>query len=205
MGRIVTTALRCLVPPQRTDDCVESHILQWEYGDPLLSSHQNVPLWERLYQHVFCKKLSLFLSSSRFRNWGPSESACRHCAYPSPVPLLLATPLVIHEKNWKCLDPQAQGFPVALKEYFRRPNSLWTPAANPAIHVKYRFVLLRLLHFIFLFSVSVGLCIGFLRRSTLVLLPSFGNWIFGVSANVNYRILWWRWWSKCGRCWGTGR
>ena len=24
---------------------------------------------------------------------------------PSPVPLLLATPLVIGEKNWQCLDP----------------------------------------------------------------------------------------------------
>ena len=27
-----------------------------------------------------------------------------------PEPLLLATPLVIHEKNWQCLDPQAQVF-----------------------------------------------------------------------------------------------
>ena len=26
--------------------------------------------------------------------------------------------LVIHEKNWKCLDPQAQGFSVALQEQF---------------------------------------------------------------------------------------
>ena len=147
------------------------------------------PLCERLYECVFCKKTSLFLSSSRYRNWGPSESACRHHAYQSPVPLLLTTPLVIHEKNWKCLDPQAQGFSMALQDYVHRPNSLRTPAANPAIHVIYRFVLLRLLHFLFLFSVSVGLCIGFLRRSTLVLLTSFGYWIFGVSANVNYRIL----------------
>ena len=53
---------------------------------------------------------------------GPSESACGQCAYPNPVPLLLATPWIIQEKNWKCLDIQAQGFPVALKDYVHRPN-----------------------------------------------------------------------------------
>ena len=58
---------------------------------------KNNPLWARLYKHVFCKKPSLFLSSNRYRNLGPSESACRHYAYPNPVPLLLATPFVIHE------------------------------------------------------------------------------------------------------------
>ena len=54
---------------------------------------------------------------------GPSESVSRHYAYPNPVPRLLATPLVIHEKNWKCLDVQATGFPVALQEHFHQPNS----------------------------------------------------------------------------------
>ena len=44
----------------------------------------------------------LFSSSSRHHNLCPSECACRHDAHPNPVPLLLATPLVIHEKNWKC-------------------------------------------------------------------------------------------------------
>ena len=63
--------------------------LHWEFCDLQLSSHRNVPLWAGLFQHVFCKKPSLFLSSSRFRNLGPSN----------PVPLLLTTPLVIHEKN----------------------------------------------------------------------------------------------------------
>ena len=40
---------------------------------------------------------------------------------PSPVPLLLATPLVLHEKNWKYLDIQAQGFLVALYRAERKP------------------------------------------------------------------------------------
>ena len=57
------------------------------------------PLWARLFQYNFCKKPSVFSSSSRYRNLDPSESACRHCAYPNPVPFLLATPLVVHEKK----------------------------------------------------------------------------------------------------------
>ena len=43
-------------------------------------------------------------------------------AYPNTVPLLLASPLVIHETSWKCLDVQAQGFSVALKDYIHQPN-----------------------------------------------------------------------------------
>ena len=124
------------------------HFLHWGCCDPQVFKHQNVPLWARLYQHVFCKKTSLFSSSSRYRNLGPSESACRHCAYhPNPVPLLLAAPLVIHEKNWKCLDIQAQGWHVALLKYFHRPNFLWTPAVSPASQAIDRFVVLRRLHF----------------------------------------------------------
>ena len=72
---------------------------------------KNVPLWHGLYQHVFCKKLLLFSSSGRYHNWGPSESAYLHCAYPNRVPLLLATPLEVHEMTWKCLDFLALGFP----------------------------------------------------------------------------------------------
>ena len=50
----------------------------------------------------------------RCRSLGPSESAYIHCAYPNPVPLLLAAPLEVHEKNWKCLDVHATGFSVTL-------------------------------------------------------------------------------------------
>ena len=124
MCRIVTTELPNLVPQRRIDDCCVIHFLHREFCDPQLSNHQNFPLWAGLYQHVFCKKPSLFSSSSRYRNLGLSESECRHYACPNPVPLLLATPLVIHEKNWKCLDVQAPGFPVALKDYVHRPNFL---------------------------------------------------------------------------------
>ena len=68
-GRIVTTALPNLVAPRHTDDCYEIHFLHWEFCDPQLSSHQNFPLWARLYQHVFWKK-PYFLSSSGYRNVG---------------------------------------------------------------------------------------------------------------------------------------
>ena len=64
------------------DDCFATHFLHWEFCDPLWSSHQNYPLWARLNQWVFCKKPSLFSSWRRYHNLGPSESECRHHAYP---------------------------------------------------------------------------------------------------------------------------
>ena len=48
---------------------------------------------------AFSAKSPRFLSSNRYRNLGVSESACGYCACPNPVPLLLATPLVTHEKE----------------------------------------------------------------------------------------------------------
>ena len=66
----------------------------------------------------------LFSSSSRCHNLGPSESAFLHCAYPNPVPLLLAAPVEVHEITWKCLDFLALGFSKALLKYFHQPNSL---------------------------------------------------------------------------------
>ena len=79
-GMIGTTELPNLVPPRRVDECCVIHFLHWEFCDLQLSSHQNFPLWAGLYQHVFCKKPSLFSSSSRYRNLGLSESECRHYA-----------------------------------------------------------------------------------------------------------------------------
>ena len=35
-------------------------------SDPLLLNHQNVPLWARLYQHVFCKKPFTFFGSQAY-------------------------------------------------------------------------------------------------------------------------------------------
>ena len=133
---------------------------------------------------------SLFSSSSRYRNWGPSESACGHCACPNPVPLLLATPLVIHEKNSKCLDVQAPGFPVAPKNHFHWPISLWTPAASLASHAIDLPVLLRVLHFQcfwFLLIYAAGFTVT--PHSHF---QSFGCGIFRVSADVKYSVLRWR-------------
>ena len=100
---------KLLRPPRHIDDCHAIHFLNKEFCVLRFSSRPKFPGWARLYQHVFCKKPSLFLSSSGYRYLGPSESACRHYAHPNPLPLLLVTPLVIHEKNWQCLD--IQGFP----------------------------------------------------------------------------------------------
>ena len=152
IGRVVTTVLPSLVPPRHIDDCGVTHILHEELCDPQLSSRQNFPLWARLYQHVFCKNPSLFLSSSRYRFLGNSESACGHYAYPNKVPLLLATLLVIHEKNWQCLYIQAQGFPWLSRSTF---------IAIPASHAIDSLCTSSRSSFLFVFSVSVGLCSGF--------------------------------------------
>ena len=111
--RVWLYPLRCqvLAPPRHIDDCSEIILLHWEFCDPLWSSHQNVPFWARLYQHVFCKKPSLFSSSSRYRNLGPSESACRHYVHPNPVPLLLAAPLEVHEMTLEVSWLPCSGFP----------------------------------------------------------------------------------------------
>ena len=89
----------------------------------------------------------VLLSSSKCHNFGLSGSEKRYCAYPNPVPLLLAAPQEVHEMTWKCLDFLALGFTKALLKYFHRPNSLWIPMANQAIHAMYLFVLLRVPHF----------------------------------------------------------
>ena len=151
MRSIVSTELPNLVPPQRIDDCYAIHFIHWELLWSAVIKSQNVPLWARLYQYVFCKRTLLFSSSRTYRNVDPSESAFRYCAYPSSVPLLLALPLVNHEKKWKCPEPQAQGYLVALRGYFHQQHFPWTPAANPALPVRNRFVLLRVLHFEFFF------------------------------------------------------
>ena len=109
-----------------------------------------------------------FSSSSRYHNLSPSEIAYLHCAYPNPVPILLAAPLEVHEITWKCLDFPALGFSKALLKCFHQPNtrnsssqsgtscdiSLCTSSDSP---------------FLFLFSVSVDSCSVSPLSSALVL------------------------------------
>ena len=126
MGKIVATELPIIVPPRQIDDCYAIHLLHREFCDLRLSSHQKIPLWARLYQWFFCKKQSL-LSSSRYRKLGPSESACRHYAYPYPVPLFVAL--------WDC---------------FHRPTSL-SEILKPVLQVMQQIALYFFVSFIFLF------------------------------------------------------
>ena len=135
----------------------------------VICCHQvNVPLWAQLYQHAFCKKPLLFSSSSRYHNLGPSESAYIHCACPNPVPLLLATPLFIQEKNWKCLDVQRRVSPsvcwttsstkFSLNSCSQSGNSCTRSLCTSSCP-----------SFFFAFLVSAGPCSGFLRNFPLVL------------------------------------
>ena len=70
MGKIVSTEEPNLVPPQRIDDYVETHILRCRLCDLQFFNHQNCPLWTRRYQCVFSKKTSEFSSSNRYCNSG---------------------------------------------------------------------------------------------------------------------------------------
>ena len=111
----------------------------------------------------------VILFSSRYRNLGPSGSACRHYAYPNSVPLFARDST---GNSWEELEVSwlpCFGFPSGSKDYVHRPNSLWNPVASPASHAMDLFVLLRVPHFYFIFSVSVGLCCRFPRLSSLVL------------------------------------
>ena len=151
------------------------HLLHWEICDPQLSKHQDFPLWV-LYQHVFWKNPSLFSFSSRCRSLGLSESECRHHAYPSPVPLLLAAPLEVHEKKWQYLDAQATGLSKGLRSstnFSLNSCSQSGKSCNRSLCTSSR----RL--FLFVFSVSADLCTGFLHNSSLVLplLSSNSLWI----------------------------
>ena len=104
---------------------------------------------------------------------------------PEPVPLLLATPLVIHKKNWQCLDIQAQGLHVALKDYVHRPLSLWNPAGSPASHAIDR-CLLRVLHICFCFRFLSVYAAGFsvAPHSYFPLLSSTGFFVYLLKSNT---------------------
>ena len=105
----------------------------------------------------------VFKQISQFGSFGK----CVNCACPSPVPLLLATPLVTHEKNWKCLDVQASVFCRGTKgllsstKFFLHSCSQSGKSCNKSLCTSSRPC--------FLFSVSVGLCCWFLRSSSPVL------------------------------------
>ena len=168
---------------------------------------KNVPLWARLYQHVFCKKPSYFLSSSRYRNLGPSESACRHYAYPNPVPLLLATPL---DNSWEGLAVSRSlgaGFPrgseglnsstkFSLNSCSQSGNSckrsLCTSSRPSFLFCVFGFCRFHATGF----PVAPHSCFHFFLGT------GFSVYLF----DIKYGILWWRWWqSRCGRCRGTRR
>ena len=87
-------------------------ILHEELCDPRLLNYQNFPLWARLapvrllQEVVVIFSLQADVTISVFR-----EVSNRCCAYPSLVPLLLAAPLVIHEKRWESIDVVEHSYP----------------------------------------------------------------------------------------------
>ena len=119
----------------------------------------------------------LFRLQADIAIWVFREVSVRHCACPSPVPLLLATPVVIHEKNWKCLVPQAQGFTVAIKDYFHR--QIFSELLQPVRQVMQQIALYFFVSFIK--TCVFGFCWFMQRVSPLLLthnLTSLCCWIF---------------------------
>ena len=95
------------------------------------------------------------------RNLGLSESACSHCAYSNPVPLLLATSWEIHEMNWQRLDPLAQGFLRCSVGLRSSTKISLKSCSQSSIHAIDRFVFLRVLNFYFRFRFLLVHAAGF--------------------------------------------
>ena len=107
----------------------------------------------------------------------PSESAFIHCAYPNPVPRMLAATLEVHETNWKCrhfcIKSHQSSSEVLLSTKFSLNSrsqsgnscdiSLCTSSDSP-------------------FFVSVVSCNGSPRSSPL-------DWIVSVSVDIKHGIL----------------
>ena len=186
IGRIVTTELPNLVPPRHIDDCYAILFFHWEFCDPMSSSNQNVPLWARLHQRVFCKKPSLFSSSSRYRYLGPSESACgRTVLTRTPFHFCSRLQWEFMRRTWKCLNVQAQGFRVS--EGLRSSTKCSLKSCSQSCKSCNRSSCTSSRpSFLFVFSVSVGLCSGFLRSSSLVLqlLSGTGSSVFLLTSNT---------------------
>ena len=146
------------------------------------------PLWTRQYQHVFCKKPSIFVF-----NHVSQLVSFRKCVFslclPEPGSTFARGSIGVHETNWKCPQSSASGLPEALLKYFHQPNSARIPVANQAIHAIY----ISLHFFAFLIFIFVNGFCGFMQRVSPKLLTrtstSFWYWIFGVSVGIKYGML----------------
>ena len=103
---------------------------------------------------------------------------------PNPVPLLLAASLEVHEMTWKCLDFFALGFTNALLKKFQTKFSL--NSSSQSGNSSEKPLCTSDSPFLFLFSVSVGLCSGFHRSSPLVvpLLSGTGFSVYLLTSNT---------------------
>ena len=173
MGKIVTTALPNLVPPRHIDDCSAIHFLHWEFCDLLPSNHQFFPLWARLYQHVFCKMPSIFCCLQadiamwvlrKVRIYTVLTRTWFHLCFRDSIGNSWEELVVSRSLGAGFLRDSAgllSPTKFSLKSWSQSRNSykscnrLLCTSSSPS--------------FLFLFSVSVGLCNGLHRSSSLVL------------------------------------
>ena len=129
-----------------------------------------------MYQYPFCTKpFFYFRLQADIAIRILREVSVNTVLTPSPISLSLATLLIIHEKNRKCLDVNSTGFTTTEQEHFHQPNSLSIPAANPADQAIVHFSVLPSSTF-FMFSFCTDPCNRFPRDSPLIIsLPSVAD------------------------------
>ena len=147
-------------------------------------------LWARLHQHVFCKKPSIFSFQADIAMWVLRKGRVDTTLTLTRVHLCSR----LHCNSWEELAVSR-----SLGAGFHRGSlglrsstkfSLKSCCQSGKSSNRSRCTSSDS-SFLLLFSVSVDLCSG------------FPCWTFGVSVDVKYGILWWRWWCRCRRCRGT--
>ena len=140
------------------------------------------------------RSLSTFSSSNRYRNLGPSESACRHCAYPNPGSTFARDSI---GNSWEELEvsrcpcdgsPRSSTRTLSSTKFSLNSCSLSGKSRNSS-HCNSS----SSSYLMGGFSVFAGSGNGFLRNSTLITSTSFCCGIF----RANHRILRWKCWRRC--------
>ena len=120
MGRNVTTELPNLVPLRHIDDLLRDSsftekfvICSYQVTKTFRSGHECTSTSSARSPRYFCVQADIAIRVLRqvLVDTMLTRTRFHFCS---------RLRVVIHEKSWEYLDPYAQGFPTALKDYFHR-------------------------------------------------------------------------------------
>ena len=185
-GMIASTELPSLAPRQRICDCFAIHFLHWELCDPLWSSRQIVPLLVRLYQCVFCKKTFLIFVLKQISQFGSFGKCVNTQCLPEPGSTFARGSIGNSGEELEVSWSLGAGF---LRGSLGKLSSTKFSLNSCSQSGRSRSSSLRSSSsssFWFVFSVSVGLCSGFPRISSLILplLSSTGFSVYLLTSNA---------------------